>query len=35
VFDFLGAHEPDFIAAAESLGLTPARLAAIGDRLVP
>jgi len=33
VFDFLGAHEPDLVAAAESLGLSPARLAALGDRL--
>lgn len=33
VLDFLCAHEPDLIAAAESLGCTPAALAAARDRL--
>lgn len=33
VLDFLCAHEPDLVAAAESLGLEPARLAALRDRL--
>lgn len=26
VFDFLAAHEPDFLACADALGLTPAQL---------
>jgi hypothetical protein len=33
VLDFLCAHEPDLVAAAESLGLEPARLAALRDQL--
>ena len=33
VLDFLCAHEPDLIAAAEALGLAPADLAAVRDRL--
>jgi hypothetical protein len=33
VLDFLCAHEPDLIAAAEALGLAPADLAAARDRL--
>ena len=33
VLDFLCAHEPDLIAAAEALGLQPADLAAIRERL--
>jgi hypothetical protein len=35
VLDFLCAHEPDLVAAAESLGIEPARLAAARDRLEP
>jgi hypothetical protein len=35
VLDFLCAHEPDLIAAAESLGLQPADLAALRERLAP
>jgi len=33
VLDFLCAHEPDLIAAADSLGLAPAELSAIRDRI--
>lgn len=33
VLDFLCAHEPDLVAAAESLGLEPAELAAARERL--
>jgi len=33
VLDFLSAHEPDLVAAAEALGLQPADLAAIRERL--
>lgn len=33
VLDFLCAHEPDLIAAAESLDVTPAELAAARERL--
>jgi len=33
VIDFLGAHEPDLVAAAEALGVTPADLAAVGEKL--
>ena len=33
VLDFLCAHEPDLVAAAEALGLGPAELAAARDRL--
>ena len=35
VLDFLCAHEPDLVAAAESLGIAPAELAAARDRLEP
>ena len=35
VLDFLCAHEPDLVAAAESLGVEPARLAAARERLEP
>jgi len=35
VLDFLCAHEPDLLAAAESLGLAPADLAAMRERLAP
>ena len=35
VLDFLCAHEPDLVAAAESLGIEPAQLAAARDRLEP
>lgn len=31
--EFLGAYEPDLIAAAEDLGVTPADLVAAGERL--
>lgn len=33
VLDFLCAHEPDLIAAAEALGVAPRELAAAGERL--
>ncbi len=33
VLDFLRAHEPDLLAAAESLGCKPADLAAARDRI--
>ena len=33
VLDFLCAHEPDLIAAAEALGLAPAEVAAMRDRI--
>jgi hypothetical protein len=33
VLDFLAAHEPDLEAAAESLGIAPAELAAARGRL--
>ena len=33
VIDFLGAHEPDLVAAAEALGVAPADLAAVGEKL--
>jgi hypothetical protein len=32
VLDFLCAHEPDLIAAAEALGLSPAQLATTRER---
>jgi hypothetical protein len=32
VLDFLCAHEPDLVAAAEALGLSPAQLAATRER---
>ena len=35
VLDFLCAHEPDLVAAAESLGIEPAALAAARERLAP
>ena len=35
VLDFLCAHEPDLVAAAESLGIKPAELAAMRERLAP
>jgi len=33
VADFLCAHEPDLVAAADALGLKPAELAALPERL--
>jgi hypothetical protein len=33
VLDFLCAHEPDLLAAAEALGLEPAALAAARESL--
>lgn len=33
VFEFLAAHEPDLLAASESLGIGPAELAAAGREL--
>ena len=33
VLDFLCAHEPDLIGAAEALGVTPAELAATRERM--
>jgi hypothetical protein len=33
VLEFLCAHEPDLVAAAEALGLAPGELAAVRDRL--
>ena len=35
VLDSLCAHEPDLLAAAESLGLDPAELAAMRERVAP
>lgn len=35
VLDFLCAHEPDLIAAAEALGIAPQDLAAARERLAP
>jgi len=35
VLEFLCAHEPDLVAAAESLGLRPDALAGLRDRLAP
>ncbi len=35
VLDFLCAHEPDLIAAAQALGLAPAELAATRERITP
>lgn len=32
VLEFLAAHEPDLVAAADALGLTPAQLAALRER---
>lgn len=33
VLDFLAAHEPDLVAAAEALGVEPQELAAARERL--
>jgi hypothetical protein len=33
VIDFLRAHEPDLVAAADALGVEPGELAAAGERL--
>lgn len=33
VLDFLAAHEPDLVAAAEALGVTPGELLAAQQRL--
>lgn len=33
VLDFLAAHEPDLVGAAEALGVSPAALAGAADRL--
>jgi hypothetical protein len=33
VLDFLCAHEPDLLAAAEALGVAPQHLAGAGERL--
>lgn len=35
VLDFLCAHEPDLIAAAQALGVAPQDLAAARERLAP
>jgi hypothetical protein len=35
VLDFLCAHEPDLVAAAEALGLAPGELAATRENLAP
>ncbi|WP_067734550.1 DUF3572 family protein [Novosphingobium naphthalenivorans] len=35
VLDFLCAHEPDLIGAADALGVTPAQLAGTRERLSP
>ena len=35
VLEFLCAHEPDLVAAAESLGLEPVQLAALRERIAP
>ena len=35
VLDFLCAHEPDLLAAAEALGVRPADIAAARERLSP
>ena len=35
VLDFLCAHEPDLLAAAEALGLAPADLATARERIAP
>ena len=34
VLDFLAAHEPDLLAAAEALGVAPTELAGAAERLV-
>lgn len=33
IFDFLAAHEPDLVGAAEALGIAPEALAAAGRNL--
>jgi hypothetical protein len=33
VLDFLAAHEPDLVAAAEALGVAPEELAGAGEKL--
>lgn len=35
VLDFLCAHEPDLVAAAGAIGLEPAELAALRERVAP
>jgi hypothetical protein len=35
VLDFLCAHEPDLVAAAEALGVSPQELAGARERLGP
>lgn len=35
VLDFLCAHEPDLLAAAETLGVAPQELAGARERLAP
>ena len=35
VLDFLCAHEPDLVAAADALGVSPQELAAARERLAP
>lgn len=35
VLDFLCAHEPDLVAAADALGVTPQDLAGARERLTP
>jgi hypothetical protein len=35
VLDFLCAHEPDLLAAADALAVPPAELAAARERLAP
>jgi len=35
VLDFLCAHEPDLVTAADALDMKPAELAAIRERLAP
>jgi len=35
ILDFLCAHEPDLIDAADALGLTPGQLAAMRERIAP
>lgn len=33
VLDFLAAHEPDLVAAADALGVAPEELASAGEKL--
>lgn len=35
VLDFLCAHEPDLLAAAEALDVPPTKLAALRERIAP